>query len=153
MNEKKKILIVEDERHLADAISEIVKREKFILNIVEVVNNTMLKCIPDTGIDGDVSGISGIIASNFKRMTFKLINPLFEEHNITKESFALSEIRGVDEVYDSIKLFNPSSYVKIPLNIGNDFAVNSLQEDILKNIFAKEETKKCPGNSRTGSVV
>ena len=121
---------------------EIVKREKFILNIVEVVNNTMLKCIPDTGIDGDVSGISGIIASNFKRMTFKLINPLFEEHNITKESFALSEIRGVDEVYDSIKLFNPSSYVKIPLNIGNDFAVNSLQEDILKNIFAKEETKK-----------
>lgn len=121
---------------------EVFRKEKFKLTIIDTINNSMLRCVPDVGEDGDISGICEIISSNYKNMEFKLLNPIFEEHNVLKESFILAIKLGEEEVFDKIRLFNPSYYIKFPLSLGNDMAANLRQEDILENIFFKEEEKK-----------
>ena len=120
----------------------IKRKESFILTIVESIDNSMLRCVPDIGEDGDLSGVSSLIASNFENMIFKLLNPLFEEYNVSKQNYFLSLERSEEEIFDSIKIFNPSFYVKLPMLMGNDMSTNVNQSDILENIFFKSEIEK-----------
>lgn len=121
---------------------EVVRKEKFVLTIIDVINNSMLRCRVDIGEDGDSSGICNFIAANYVRLNFKLSNPVFEEKNVTKDSFILASVKGEDEAFDTIKLFNPSYYIKLPMLVGNDMGINANQEDILENIFFKREKEK-----------
>ena len=118
----------------------IIKKERIILSVIDVVSNSMLRCVVDVGNEyGDAKGACSIIASNYKNFTFKLLNPIFDEHNILKDSFILAKDRGESEVFDVVKIFNPSFYIKLPLVVGNDISVNTLQEDTLENIFYANE--------------
>lgn len=121
---------------------EVIRKEKFILTIIDVINNSMLRCRVDIGDDGETSGICNFIAANYVRLNFKLFNPIFEEKNVTRDSFILSNVKGEDEAFDTIKLFNPSYYIKLPMLVGNDMGINANQEDILENIFFKREKEK-----------
>ena len=122
---------------------DIIKKEKIILSVVDVISNSMLRCVVDVGDeDGDGSGACSVIASNYKAFSFKLLNPIFDEHNISKESFILAKSRGETEVFDVVKIFNPSFYIKLPMLVGNDISVNTLQEDTLENIFYANEIEK-----------
>ena len=121
---------------------EVIRKEKFILTIIDVINNSMLRCRVDIGDDGETSGICNFIAANYVRLNFKLFNPIFEEKNVTRDSFILSNVKGEDEAFDTIKLFNPSYYIKLPMLVGNDMEINANQEDILENIFFKREKEK-----------
>ena len=121
---------------------EVIRKEKFILTIIDVINNSMLRCRVDIGDDGETSGICNFIAANYVRLNFKLFNPIFEEKNVTRDSFILSNVKGEDEAFDTIKLFNPSYYIKLPMLVGNDMGINTNQEDILENIFFKREKEK-----------
>lgn len=121
---------------------DVIRKEKFVLNITDVINNSMLRCSADVGEDGEEDGICALISANYKSLTFSLLNPIFEERNILKDSFILASIKGKEDVFDSIKIFNPSNYLKIPLAVGNDMATNVRQEDTLENIFFKNEIEK-----------
>lgn len=120
----------------------VIKKQKFILSVDEVINNNMLRCHAIVNEDGDDSGICNIIASNYKNFVLKLFNPLFEEYNISEDSFILSTIKLETDVFDSIRIFNPSNYIKIPFVVSNEFAANIGQEDMLENIFFEQEKQK-----------
>ena len=121
---------------------EVIRKEKFVLTIIDVINNSMLRCRVDVGEEGESSGICNFIAANYVRLNFKLSNPVFEEKNVTRDSFILASVKGEDEAFDTIKLFNPSYYIKLPMLVGNDMGINANQEDILENIFFKREKEK-----------
>lgn len=121
---------------------EVIRKEKFVLTIIDVINNSMLRCRVDVDEEGDSSGICNFIAANYIRLNFKLLNPIFEEKNVTRDSFILASVKGEDEAFDTIKLFNPSYYIKLPMLVGNDMGINANQEDILENIFFKREKEK-----------
>ena len=55
-----------------------------------------------------------------------LFNPLFNEHNINVESY-INEENNFNTL-DVIKLYNPSSYIELPLLFGNNMMNNVLQE-------------------------
>ena len=121
---------------------EVIRKEKFTFGIVDVVNNSMLRCSPDVGNDGDAESVCSLISASYKSFRFSLLNPIFEEHNIIKDSFILAKEKTDEDVFDVIKIYNPSYYIKIPLTVGNDMSTNVLQEDILENIFFKNEKEK-----------
>lgn len=121
---------------------DVFRKETFTLTITEVVNNSMLRCRADIEEDGESSGICGFIVTNFKKLNFKLLNPIFSEKNILRDSFILAKNRGEEEVFDNIKIFNPSYYIKIPLSVGNDMGININQEDVVENLFFKKEIEK-----------
>ena len=121
---------------------EVIRKEKFILTIIDVINNSMLRCRVDIGEDGETSGICNFIAANYVRLNFKLLNPIFEEKNVTKDSCILANVKGEDDAFDTIKIFNPSYYINLPMLVGNDMGINANQEDILENIFFKREKEK-----------
>ena len=121
---------------------EVIRKEKFTFGVVDVVNNSMLRCSPDVGNDGDAESVCSLISASYKSFRFSLLNPIFEEHNIIKDSFILAKEKTDEDVFDVIKIYNPSYYVKIPLTVGNDMSTNVLQEDILENIFFKNEKEK-----------
>lgn len=121
---------------------EVIRKEKFVLTIIDVINNSMLRCRVDVGEEGESSGICNFIAANYVRLNFKLLNPIFEEKNVTRDSFILASVKGEDEAFDTIKLFNHSYFIKLPMLVGNDMGINANQEDILENIFFKREKEK-----------
>lgn len=120
----------------------VIKKQKFILSIDEVINGNLLRCHVITDNDCDDSGICGLLASNFKKFIFKLYNPLFEDYNISEDNFILSSVKNEEEIFDVIKLFNPSNYIKIPLITKNNIGTNVRQEDLLNNVFFKKEKEK-----------
>ena len=133
---------VENTKETVIEYVDVIRKEKITLYITDVVNNSMIRCAVDIDKDGESDGVCDFIASNYKIFNFKLLNPVFEEHNILRDSFILASIRGEEEVFDTIKIFNPSHYIKIPFSIGNDMATNVLQQDTLENIFFVEEIEK-----------
>lgn len=120
----------------------VIKKQKFILSVDEVINNNMLRCHVIVDEDGDDSGICNLIASSYKSFVLKLFNPLFEEYNISEDNFILSSTRIETDIFDSIRIFNPSNYIKIPFVVSNEFGANINQEDILENIFFEQEKQK-----------
>lgn len=120
----------------------IIRKEKFILTISDVINNSMIRCKASVDENGEEDGICALISANYKNFSFSLLNPIFEEYNVKKDSFILASLKGKEDVFDSIKIYNPSLYIKIPLTVGNDMATNIRQEDILENIFFKKEIEK-----------
>lgn len=120
----------------------VIKKQKFVLSIDDVINNNMLRCHVVIDEDGDDSGICGLIASSYKNFTFNLYNPLFEDYNISKDNFILSDVRLESDIFDEIRLFNPSTYIKIPFIVGNEMSTNVRQADILENVFFEQEKQK-----------
>lgn len=140
---KYKYVTIDNDNFLVkNNIVDVVRKETYTLLITDVVNNSMLRCMVDVGEDGDINGVCRHIFANYKNYIFSLYNSIFEDYNVSKENFILALDRDYNEVFDNIKLFNPSYSVNFPLLMGNDMAANLRQEDILENIFFKEEEKK-----------
>ena len=125
-----------------DKINEyvtVIQKEKYILSIDEVVSSNMLRCHVVLNEDGEDNGICNKIVNNKNKYTFSLFNVLFESYNIDKESFLLS---GRGDIFDKIKVYNPCTYIKLPMLLGNEYSTNVRQSDILENIFFKNEIEK-----------
>ncbi len=119
---------------------EVNDIERYVLNIDEVISNSMVRCHPIVGEGGDYSSVCSTIVSNKHLYNFMLLNPLFNEHNINVESY-INESNNFNTL-DIIKLYNPSSYIDIPLLFGNNMMNNVLKENIIENLFFKKEKEE-----------
>ena len=119
---------------------EVNDIERYVLNIDEVISNSMVRCHPIVGEGGDYSSVCSTIVSNKHLYNFMLFNPLFNEHNVNVESY-INEENNFNTL-DVIKLYNPSSYIDIPLLFGNNMMNNVLKENIIENLFFKKEKEE-----------
>lgn len=116
---------------------ELNETEKYLLNIDEVISNSMVRCHPIVGENGDYRSACSSIVANKHLFKFSLFNPLFNEHNISIDSY-INEYTN-NESFDVIKLYNPSGFIELPLLIGNNNMSNQMQENIVENFFFKKE--------------
>lgn len=119
---------------------EVNDIERYVLNIDEVISNSMVRCHPIVGEGGDYNSVCSTIVSNKHLYNFMLFNPLFNEHNVNVESY-INESNNFNTL-DIIKLYNPSSYIDIPLLFGNNMMNNVLKENIIENLFFKKEKEE-----------
>ena len=119
---------------------EVNDIERYVLNIDEVISNSMVRCHPIVGEGGDYSSVCSTIVSNKHLYNFMLFNPLFNEYNVNVESY-INESNNFNTL-DVIKLYNPSSYIDIPLLFGNNMMNNVLKENIIENLFFKKEKEE-----------
>ena len=119
---------------------DVYKKERYVLNIDEVISNSMIRCHPLIGTDGEIAGICNAIVNNYKLYNYSLYNPLFDDSNVDRDSF-ISKYLNNDSM-DSVKLFNPSSYIELPISFGNSHQINVRRDDILENMFYKREKEK-----------
>ena len=116
---------------------ELNETEKYLLNIDEVISNSMVRCHPIVGENGDYRSACSSIVANKHLFKFSLFNPLFNEHNVSIDSY-INEYTN-NESFDVIKLYNPSGFIELPLLIGNNNMSNQMQENIVENFFFKKE--------------
>lgn len=116
------------------------KIERYLLNIDEVISNSMLRCHPIINDGGSSFNVCSVLVANHKKFNFSLVNPLFNDNNVNIDAYISDFLNN--GYFDIIKLFNPSGYIEIPMLFGNSMFSNVLKEDIIENHFFKKEKEE-----------
>lgn len=107
------------------------------LIVDEVVGNNVLRCYNLYNPNGSFDVYSAL-ASNGD-FEYRVFRDLIPPHNVDVKSYYSPYS---DSVLDTIKFFNPTHYISIPLLCGNDMVLNLQQEDVLENNFFATEIEK-----------
>lgn len=121
------------------------KKHIFNLLVKEVISNNCLICEFDVEDEENTYDLCNVLSNNNHGFTFKLENKLFNEYNVSKESY-ITEFEKGEKILDTIKIYNSSYFLKLRLPFTNNAELNLQKEDILTNLFFKEEVKNSINN-------